>query len=278
VYVDTRKARIVWACRPKLRKPTMSEIRAEYKIMTKEAVDSLLECNVNNRNIRQSVVAAYARDMQSGAWQTTHQGIAVSIDGMLIDGQHRLQALKKAGYPKIKMLVVTGLEMAAQKVVDQGAKRSIRDVLRVTFDYRFSHHAPAIARAIIAYNLNKSASQITPTPNEIIAVVEDHFDEIEVISQAPKNAKLFAASYLAGFVSALKDNPDRKKEIVEFIGKVEDGDMLAKDEPAFHLRSFVINTKSATAGGSAGKERYIKSYKATIAHIKGEKMKVLRAQ
>jgi hypothetical protein len=255
----------------------MSEIRAEYKIMTKQAVDSLLECNVNNRNIRQRVVAAYARDMQSGAWQTTHQGIAVSKDGMLIDGQHRLEALKKAGYPKIEMLVVTGLQMDAQKVVDQGAKRSLNDVLRVAFEYRFSRHAPSVSRAIIMINTGGMSSKVNPTPNEVIDVIEKYFDEINEVTSAPCDKCFFAAPYLAAFVIALSENKSAHGKVIEFIKKVEAGEMLSKDDPAFHLRTFVINTRGHTGGLSLTEQRYAKAYKAAIAHIKGEKMKVLRS-
>jgi hypothetical protein len=257
---------------------TMNEIKelsCQFLTMTKERVDSMIESNTSNRNLRSRVVDAYARDMTSGHWETTHQGIAISSCGKVIDGQHRLHALKKSGYPPIKMLVVTGLKFEVQKYVDQQAKRNIRDVLRVSFDANFSHHAPAIARLLIGID---QSEHINPTASEIADKVGEYMDEIEIITNATKSKKsFFAAAYLAGFVRVLKENPEREPDILAFVKSVQDGVMLTKLDPAFHLRSFLINTKGSSQGGSMIKERYLKTVKATNAHLEGKTMGVLRA-
>ena len=252
-----------------------SQIACSYVVMTKERVDSLIACNTENRNLRSKVVDSYARDMTAGNWQTTHQGIAVSKCGRVIDGQHRLYALKKAGYPPIKMLLVSGLAFEVQKHVDQQAKRSVRDALKITFDANFAYFAPSIVRALI-YAENGGA-HATPTISEIAEKIEEYMDEIESITSFVKSSKFFIASQLAGFVRVMKDCPDRKEDILEFMAKVNDGAMLSKQEPAFHLRSFTINSASRKGGGSARKEFYNKTVKATIAHLEGKTIGVLRA-
>jgi hypothetical protein len=243
---------------------------------TKKLVDSLLACNTNNRALRKSVVSAYARDMKNGKWRLTHQGIAVSKDGTLVDGQNRLEAIREAGYPPIEIVLFHGVDMETQKYVDQHAKRSMRDALKLSFDKDFARHAPAIARAIIGHRENASERHTIPTPDEIIDVVEDHATEIEAVCSKNRN-KFFAASILSGFVIVAKSRHNSLDRVCDFIDDVQDGEMLNRSMPAFHLRNFVLQTKGGSAGQAMLKERLVKTIKATEAYLDGKTMGVLRA-
>jgi hypothetical protein len=87
---------------------------------------------------------------------------------------------------------------------------------------------------------------------------------------------MFAASSLAAFVSAINET-GKIEEVVSFMRIVEDGENLNKKMPAYHLRNFVINNRDAAGGNMVQKERYNKTLKATIAHLDGEEMGVLRS-
>jgi hypothetical protein len=72
--------------------------------------------------------------MREGSWKVTHQGIAVSSDGNIIDGQHRLIAVTIYGKP-VKLLVTTiratddrGELTAVSQPIDIGKLRSISDI------------------------------------------------------------------------------------------------------------------------------------------------------
>lgn len=58
-----------------------------------------LATNVNNRSISQPWVSSLAAMMRHGQWQLTHEGILLGKNGMLLDGQHRLLAIIRAGIP-----------------------------------------------------------------------------------------------------------------------------------------------------------------------------------
>ena len=58
-----------------------------------------LEGNVRNRRIDQKHVNCLAQEMAAGRWMMTHQGIAFDANGTLIDGQHRLWAIKPSTAP-----------------------------------------------------------------------------------------------------------------------------------------------------------------------------------
>jgi len=82
--------------------------------------------NTGNRSPRAAHIAALARDIVAGRWRLTHQGIAFSADGRLIDGQHRLQAIIKADRPAT-LMVFLGIHDDMFGALDRGAVRSVRD-------------------------------------------------------------------------------------------------------------------------------------------------------
>jgi hypothetical protein len=245
---------------------------AEIRTVTKTLIDTLLGMNTSNRNIKQSVVERYKRDIASGNWQLTNQGIGVSLDGVLIDGQHRLVAIKESDYPPIEILVVYGLSIDSQKHVDQQAKRSARDLLMFAFNARVSRSAPAIANCILKFELITKG--YTPTISELMDCIDTYIEEIESLSMIPKNANFFAAPFMASFTIAAKEHGISK--IADFMRSVEDGENLVRTMPAFHLRNMII-TQKGKVGSNGQKERMMKCNKAIGAYLEGKEMGVLRA-
>ena len=88
-----------------------------------------LKHNENNRRIRHAVVERYAAMMAAGEWPLTHQGIALGEDGCVLDGQHRLLALKKSGVT-LPMSVTFNVPTSAYPYFDMGVKRSMEDAVR----------------------------------------------------------------------------------------------------------------------------------------------------
>jgi hypothetical protein len=247
---------------------------AQIKTATKELVDSLLSMNTSNRGVRKTIVNAYARDIKAGKWKLTNQGIGVTINGVVADGQHRLLAIKECGYPPIPLLIVTGLDPDVQIAVDAHAKRSARDLLQFAFGARVSRSAPAIANVLI--RVDKGWGSGGATNHELMDKINDFAEEIETITAIPKNDKVFAAPYLAAFCVALKENPDQIGKIRRFVERVEDGELLTKKMPEFHFRNFMSISKNSSGSATAQKERYMKTTKALAASMDDQEMGVLR--
>jgi hypothetical protein len=253
----------------------IKEVSARVVTLNKDLVDSLLSCNISNRNARRLTIEKYKRDMAAGNWGLTHQGIAVSKDNVLIDGQHRLIACQELGYPPIQCILVTGLDFKSQKHVDQQAKRSMTDVLKIAFNKDFSNHAPAIARCIMMISDKGIMMNKVPTPDEIIKVVEEYLDEIGFACKLNKDA-FFASGYLSAIAFIAKQNPARLNDIAKFVNSVYTGEMLSRKMPAYHLRSYVLNTKGSGGGREMIRERYLKTIKALECFLNGGEMGVLR--
>jgi predicted methyltransferase len=107
----------------------------------------MLATNTHNRKPRKRHVDILAKEILSGEWQLTHQGIAFSApseDGTatLIDGQHRLLAIAAAERPAT-LLVSRGWPMATQEAADMGTARSVElpdGVVDVAFICDVYHH------------------------------------------------------------------------------------------------------------------------------------------
>jgi hypothetical protein len=103
------------------------------ELITPQRARQMLDTNSeNNRNPRSTKITQYARDMQSGNWNSnTGETIKVDIKGYVIDGQNRLAAVMAAGVD-IYMDVVYDVPTEAMQVIDTGAVRTAGDALRIS--------------------------------------------------------------------------------------------------------------------------------------------------
>ncbi|MCQ2300720.1 MAG: hypothetical protein MJZ81_11415 [Bacteroidales bacterium] len=75
--------------------------------MTRDRVNAMLIGNEGNRRVNKSNLKKLTDEFRGGRYRFTGQPIILDEFGVLRDGQHRLMALRDAGYPNVKMLVVT---------------------------------------------------------------------------------------------------------------------------------------------------------------------------
>lgn len=101
-------------------------MKFEMVEISPDIASHLLSRNSKNRRVRITHVKNLSRMMKNGDWKTTHQGIAISSNGELLDGQHRLMAIIDAGVT-VKMQVASDVEDEAFKVIDELMPRSLHD-------------------------------------------------------------------------------------------------------------------------------------------------------
>ena len=141
--------------------------------VTPKLAGEWLAKNTHNRNIRNGVVAMYARDMKQGLWQFTGEAIKFDTKGDLVDGQHRLLAVVRANTP-VEMLVIVGVSPAAQQVMDSGAKRQASDALALK-GYTNTALTAAVARFAILLDSGDDMQKAV-THSEILEWVEANPD------------------------------------------------------------------------------------------------------
>jgi hypothetical protein len=98
--------------------------------ITPDLAAEFLKRNTGNRAVRKRAVDQYADDLRRGDWKLTHQGVAISQAGRLLDGQHRLSAIVQSGITA-QMVVALDVPDDAYLVMDRGKPRQLRDALGV---------------------------------------------------------------------------------------------------------------------------------------------------
>lgn len=98
--------------------------------VTPALAEEWLTANDHNRRIDLRTVDAYARDMAAENWSLNGEAVKIADDGTLLDGQHRLAAVVRAGVT-VPMVVVTGLAMETQRTMDAGRRRTFADNLKI---------------------------------------------------------------------------------------------------------------------------------------------------
>jgi len=97
--------------------------------VTPETAAYYLTRNRNPRTLRPSWVAELADMMRRGLFHETPDGLAFDREGYMRNGQHRCAAIVESGRTQV-MTVTVGLADVQVAALDQGLKRSMRDVLQ----------------------------------------------------------------------------------------------------------------------------------------------------
>lgn len=110
--------------------PPESAAGIQNILVTPGMAKDWLEKNTRNRPFDVRRVRSLADAMLAGRFLHTHQGIAFDVNGVLLDGQHRLKAIVLAGV-SCRMAVTWGVDPSAVEVIDIGRARSAGQTLAI---------------------------------------------------------------------------------------------------------------------------------------------------
>jgi hypothetical protein len=173
-----------------------SKINSEIKLVTPEIAKEFLISNEQNRRIRPSWVNYLAYCIRHNEWRVTHQGIAFSDTGRLLDGQHRLLAIIKADMP-VNLMVSHGLDESVFSAIDSVICRN--DVDRTNLDRRLVECSKLFLLIMDYAGFEKPSGNIgmtgcRSTPEQIKAygaVIGDFHDLL--MKRSPTVTKLFSS-------------------------------------------------------------------------------------
>ena len=232
--------------------------------ITPEVATQYLAMSKGNRKLSTGAVNSYARDMKSGAYDLTHQGIAFFDDGSLADGHHRLEAIKKSGVT-VQMLVVRGV--ARSKNIDRTRPRTIACCLSFDQDTRWIDKG-----VIAAISAMKKRSADKETVESVLDIALRYEDEIKFCSGLVgcRRKGVSHASVLAAVILACIDGVDRR--ILErFYEVLKSGVTTEKSDVAvIKLRDFLFGLIGASGGGQVRREILLRAQRAIAALVKDE--------
>lgn len=241
---------------------------------TPQLVEFLLSLNTHNRKLKSSNVDLLSSEIKAGRWKLTNQGIGITKDGRLVDGQHRLEAIKKAGFLPVEIVVVTGLDDGAQAVVDKHSKRSQADVIKLLMNRSVSSQMVAAANVMLRVRSGQSGFYMDTSLASDFAVadlVAEHSDAFDLIMPA------VGSKTRAGVCAALVEYGIRYDvdAAVEFAEKIKTGLSLGANDPAYRLRRWIEHYSKAN-GGKQQADSYGATVTACIADARGESLSLLR--
>lgn len=211
----------------------------KVETITPEVAMALLAANTHNRKLRRAHVESLAATISSGEWTLNGATVKVANDGMLIDGQHRLEAVVLAGR-SIETVVVRGLRASSQETVDTGRRRQLADVLAIE-GYPDSRALSAAANVLYRYRVG--ARDITrgigPTPEQALALLEGAPDLVDSVRVARAVATKIGGP--VGVFAALHSVFSKADPVptVVFFEDLKMGARLEVGDPVLHLRDLI---------------------------------------
>jgi hypothetical protein len=170
----------------------MNGISVTQETISPEMAAAYLAANTHNRPLVENRVNTFSDDIAEGNWVLNGESIKFSATDQLLDGQHRLAAIVKAGKP-IDSIVIRGLDEVAQDTVDTGARRTLGNVLALKGESYVNTLAAAIRLSyyLTLYGEPKTSPTRYPSNSELLryfAANADLRDAAPLASQAAHSA------------------------------------------------------------------------------------------
>lgn len=247
-------------------------ITARVVVITPKLAEKMLANNSLNRHVSASVINKYARDMAAGQWHLNGQSIKVSSTGMLLDGQHRLEAVKKAKKP-FTSIVVEGLLESSFVSLDIGRRRSVADILRERGESHTIILASALRWLWMIQNEVILAANSSPTHGELMNLLKEHPDLRQSLRHVAHIREIMGSGIAAGLHYTFSRRDPAQSN--EFFSRLIDGVQLSESSPIYHLRERLIRTRGSHRVRLAEGERVALTIKAWNSFREGRPMQLL---
>lgn len=197
-----------------------------------------LGANTHNRNMNLKMVAAYARDMKSGAWKANGETVKICEDGRVLDGQHRFAAIVMAGIT-LELIVISDLPAESQETMDLGRKRTAADALVLRGETNTNVLA-SVARRVCMWESGNQRFTNNPQPTaaEIIDTLE-RFPSIRRsadVGTGTNHSYRAANATVTGTAHHILHHVDQDAA-AEFFAMLRTGAKLDVDHPVLTLRN-----------------------------------------
>jgi hypothetical protein len=218
-------------------------VRSKVQTVTPKKAEQWLEANTTNRPISKSVVRGFAEAMKRGEWVVTHQGIAFDVDGVLIDGQHRLAAIVEADVA-VEVMVFSEVADGTFDVLDTGKRRSAADVLAIEGE-KSSTMLAAMVRTVWLFenrpDLNWSGGAAAVTNHQIVQTLQAHPRLREFLGLGEQIATATGMiKSAAGAASYLVEQANKRASIELWYEGIIDGAGLVKSDPRLLFRKVMF--------------------------------------
>lgn len=138
-------------------KPNASELSAltgQVLHITPELAEEWLANNIANRPLNNSNVRFLINQLQQNKWMLNGEAIKIAPDGELLDGQHRLEAIRRSGIAATSV-VIFNCPKESKHTMDTGKNRSAADVLSFNHNTKYVGALAATVKFILLWESKK---------------------------------------------------------------------------------------------------------------------------
>ena len=220
------------------------EIAYAVKNITPQQAKALLENNVGNRPMKKSLVEYYASEMSAGRWNFNGDSIRISSDGIILDGQHRLQAIALSGIAQ-NYVIVNGLPPEVFNTIDRGKGRTVGDSFAVAGEKNSSLLAAAVRVVAMLEDKTITRNGTHLSAVRAIEILEAHPDLrywANKFGTTALKSKFDSSIYSCATLFGEKYG---KEKIEVLMNQLSNGESLSKTDPAYVLRERAIANKTS---------------------------------
>jgi hypothetical protein len=249
-----------------------------FELIDSATAEEMLECNTSNyRNLTDSTVLRYMKDLEAGLWTHTTATVSFTASGVLVDGQHRLHAIARSG-KSVWMFVLRNLpeEFANDPNQDKGKMRSV-SVFINKLGVKNATTASSAIRILYRLAVGASASRngsSSLTDSQVLRCVEFmpqmFFDWVNTVSASSTVKKAFTPSVNAVFFYlAASHNTEAAQSFFDVFSRRVDE---SSSHPANTLREQVIGSRKLTDN-----DKFLNlAFAAFSGALRGEHRKMIR--
>lgn len=240
-----------------------------------------LEYMIKNRAVNSSNLRRLVAQINADKWKYNGETFKFSVEGKMIDAQHRCLAIVETGR-SLKTDIVIGLEEDAFDTIDTGRNRNSSDVLSA-LGYKNYTALSSVAVFIMHYETGNTVGAIRARKKDLF-----NSDVVEFVEKNSPSLPNFVNTYFNKFQTSDKVVNfkligglmwyflDRHfKEAYTFFDKLMNGVNVTRDEPVFILRKKLLQDKSSEYKMS-DRQKAIFIVKTWNATRKGETLKILK--
>jgi hypothetical protein len=201
-----------------------------------------------NRPLRRHYVTELAGMMKRSEWVYNGEAIRFDHEGYLIDGQHRLLAVIEADQPA-DMLILHGLDRAAQDTVDRGLRRTLGDTLVLHGVSSGKNVAAALTwiyRAERNAEMARKRPEGYPSPAQILDLWDRH-PGVKESARIESMVKRAPFRYSPSLAVALHYEMTEAQDVDtadRFFDQLVHGAQLGSRSPILLLRNYLIRNSS----------------------------------
>lgn len=243
-------------------------VSAAVEDITPELAAHYLAQSRGNRHLSKPHISSLRRHAAAGRMLPTSQGIGFDRDGVLVDGHHRLEAIRLAGVTA-QLLVVRGLDPRVREVIDTDMRlRQAGDILTMSHGTPHGKTVVSVVRMLLVIDRPTSAMKLSVAEIRAIHVaMAEHIDW--AVSLPAAESSLRSAPTRAALAYARQTAPER---VEEFAAALLSGECVP-GTPARAMRDWLLRFSTSGGGGvGARRESALRVLNAIHAHIHGRRV------